>query len=122
MTRRDTTHIPADVFACAVTIDGPLCVIEPIGDIDLCARPQLSGVVSCIRAGVREVRVNFAGVPFMDTSGLAFLHDLRERCQETGSRLSIDGLRSQPLRLCVLLDLLPPSECRPWGRPPGSPS
>nr|WP_225447522.1 STAS domain-containing protein [Streptacidiphilus sp. PB12-B1b] len=48
---------------------------------------------------VREVRVDFTGVPFMDTSGLAFVTDLRQRCREAGALLRIGGLRPQPRRV-----------------------
>ena len=47
----------------------------------------------------RSLTVDFAGVTFMDSSGIAVLLRLRQRMEALGGRLRVVGLREQPGRV-----------------------
>src|SRR6266850_7526264 len=45
------------------------------------------------------VTVDFSGVPYMDTSGLATLLEASRIARQQGTRLVVEGLRAQPREL-----------------------
>ena len=47
----------------------------------------------------RSLTVDFAGVTFMDSSGIAVLLRLRQRMEALGGSLRVTGLREQPGRV-----------------------
>lgn len=76
-------------------------VIEVHGDLDMATAPQLrEGLQRLVDAGDRQVVVDLAEVPFMDSSALGALVVMMKALRDVGGRLSLAGV--QPAVLSVL--------------------
>ncbi|MFC8008521.1 STAS domain-containing protein [Streptomyces olivaceus] len=76
-------------------------VITVTGDIDLQTCTELAHVTAAVPFD-ETLHLDLAGVPFMDSSGLHLILDLRRRLQAEGGQLSLVGLRDQPTHLLQL--------------------
>ncbi|MGW2637023.1 STAS domain-containing protein [Streptomyces sp. NPDC001348] len=79
-------------------------VITVAGEIDLGACPELVRATLAVPLGGKTLQVDVSGVPFMDSSGLNLLLQLRRRLLAEGGRLLVTGLRHQPARLLHLTE------------------
>ncbi len=76
-------------------------VVEVHGDLDMATAPQLrAGLERLVGAGERQVVMDFAGVGFMDSSGLGTLVVMFKAVREVGGRLCLAAV--QPPVLSVL--------------------
>jgi anti-sigma B factor antagonist len=82
-----------------------LSVLVPVGEIDVDMRPILDEAVSRLPDPVGAVRVDMAGVSFMDSGGIHFLVDLRRQVDQAGGNFTISGLHGQPDRVVRLVGL-----------------
>ena len=78
-----------------------MLTISLSGDID---HHQVKGLVQALEQEIdevlpRRVVVNCAGVPFMDSSGIAVLLRLRQRMEALAGELQVTGLNEQPSRV-----------------------
>lgn len=98
-------------FSCPAELgDDGILALRPHGDIDLLARPALTEAQLALRPGLRGVHVDFAEVPFMDTTALRFLSSVHTRCTAFDVPLQITGLQSQHRRLLDLTDYRLPAQ------------
>lgn len=79
-------------------------VITVAGEIDLGSCPELVRATLATPLGGRMLQVDVTGVPFMDSSGLNLLLQLRRRLLAEGGRLLVTGLQHQPARLLLLTE------------------
>jgi anti-anti-sigma factor len=79
-----------------------LTVFSPVGEIDNTVRPVLDEAAALLPNPVGTVRVDMAGVTFMDSGGVRFLIDLRRRVQVGGGRFNLTALQCQPERVLRL--------------------
>jgi anti-sigma B factor antagonist len=65
-------------------------VVEVHGEIDMDTRPMLEDLLQeVVDAGARHIVLDFAGVTFIDSSGLALLVRLLERLGAAGGHLCL---------------------------------
>lgn len=81
-----------------VTVDHQTLVLLH-GEIDRSVRDEIDSALNALPADVTTVHLSFDAVSFMDSSGLALLDEQRGRMRKRDGRLSVSGLRAQPLRL-----------------------
>ena len=60
-------------------------------------REQIDGAVD--RTGAKRLRLDFEGVTFMDSSGIAVLLRLWQRMEELAGTIQVTGLPDQPARV-----------------------
>lgn len=69
---------------------GDWTVVDVKGEVDLYTAPRLKTLLTDITAGGRSnVAVDFAGVEFMDSTGLGVLISGLKRCREAGGTLAL---------------------------------
>ena len=78
---------------------GRACTVVVVrGEIDMESMPMLEDQLGEIMdAGARHVVLDFAGVTFMDSSGLSMIVTLLERLSDIGGRLCLAQVR-EPVR------------------------
>jgi anti-sigma B factor antagonist len=83
---------------------GPACtVVRVSGELDVDTRPRLqTALQQVVDAGARQVVLDLAEVPFMDSSGLGALVDGFKSLQDRGGRLSLAAVR-EPVRTVLAL-------------------
>jgi anti-sigma B factor antagonist len=70
------------------------------GEIDLVTAPGFARVLRAQIADHKDVRLDFSGTTFMDSTGLKVLIDGIERCRRHGTRLRVEpGVPHQISRL-----------------------
>jgi anti-sigma B factor antagonist len=73
-------------------------VVQVSGELDMGTRPMLEDCLrDVIDGGARHVVLDFAGVTFMDSSGLSLLVLALKRLGDIGGRLCLAGVQ-QPVR------------------------
>ncbi|MFE0389620.1 STAS domain-containing protein [Streptomyces bungoensis] len=72
--------------------------------MDLHACTELAEAAAIILLGGKTLHLDLWGVPFMDSSGLNLLIQLRRRLHAESGHLAISGLQSQPARLLQLTE------------------
>jgi len=78
-------------------------VVEVRGEIDMDNRHMLEDLLGeVVDAGARHVVLDFAGVTFMDSSGLVMLVVSLERLRDTGGRLCLAHVQKPVRNLLVL--------------------
>jgi anti-sigma B factor antagonist len=80
--------------------------VEVLGEIDMDTVPMLEDFLrEVVDAGARHVVLDFAGVTFLDSSGLILLVELLDRLRARGGRLCLARVR-EPVRIVLLLSAL----------------
>ncbi|MGW3361271.1 STAS domain-containing protein [Streptomyces bungoensis] len=74
------------------------------GEIDLHTCTELAEAAAIIPLGGKTLHLDLSGVPFMDSSGLNLLIQLRRRLHAESGHLALSGLQSQPARLLQLTE------------------
>lgn len=73
-----------------IKTEGKVSILELNGDLDVSSAPALqSALQEIIDAGGKQVVVNLAGVPFMDSSGLGVLVAAYRRLSAIGGQLAL---------------------------------
>jgi anti-sigma B factor antagonist len=84
--------------------DGRGCtVVWVAGELDRDTRPMLQHFLQdVVQAGARQVVLDFAEVPFMDSSGLGVLVDALKLLRDKGGRLCVAAVQ-EPVRNVLAL-------------------
>lgn len=72
-----------------------VCVIKPVGDLDIVTSRQLDDVLSQVRKTQKQLVLDLSGVEFMDTSSLAVIVGHWKSLEEIGGSLVLAGARYQ---------------------------
>lgn len=71
-------------------------VIRVEGEVDMSTSPELRHFMARVfQKGPEHIIVDFAGAPFMDSSGIATMVEGLQLSRKTGARLTLAGLRPQ---------------------------
>lgn len=82
-------------------------VVTLQGELDLDAAPELSQMLDQIPQGAAvEIVLDFSGLSFIDSSGVAALVAAQEKLLERGQHLSIRSPRRTALRVFEITDLV----------------
>ncbi len=77
---------------------GGVCVIKPVGDLDIVTSRQLDEAILEARKSFKQVVLDLSGVDFMDTSSLAVIVGHWKSLEEISGSLSLAGARYQSTR------------------------
>jgi stage II sporulation protein AA (anti-sigma F factor antagonist) len=95
-----------DFSAKVVGLDGDATVFLT-GELDMATAPELTGVLGHIIAhGPQEVVLDFSGLSFIDSSGIAALVDAQHRLSDQERRLSIHGAQQGAVRVFEIAGLV----------------
>ena len=76
------------------------CVVPINGSVNVDTSTTMRRLIStALRAAPPVVTIDFSGVPYIDTSGLATLLEASRIARQQGTRLVVEGLRAQPREL-----------------------
>ena len=82
-------------------------VVFLAGELDMATAPELTGVLGkIIEDGPQEVVLDFSGLSFIDSSGIAALVDSQQRLSEQSRRLSIHGAQRGAVRVFEIAGLV----------------
>jgi anti-sigma B factor antagonist len=91
--------------ASVVAPDGETSVVLT-GELDMASSPELADVLeTIIERGPSEVVIDFSGLSFVDSSGLAVLVAAQNALTEKGRRLSVHSARRHALRVFEIAGL-----------------
>lgn len=100
-------------FRLDVEMQGGVCVIRILGEVDICTAPELDARLRRVVAGGNmEVAVDLANCSYFDSEGIKALIRAEESMPE-GGRITICGARGTVLRvfeisgLCRLFRMVP---------------
>src|SRR3712207_6032829 len=70
--------------------DGPVATVTVVGEVDLATSTRLNRELDAVLDRAPErLRIDLAGVGFMDTSGIAVLIKARRRAMELDARFTV---------------------------------
>ena len=97
-----------DMWTHAATRSGDVCTVILAGELDYDVRDELSRVLAdqVSAPGTTAVRVDMAGITFMDSSGISVLIKAYQLAEELGCRLSCVRLSAQARRILEVTGLL----------------
>ena len=76
------------------------CVVPIHGSVNVDTSSTMRRqIAAALGAGPKVVTIDFSGVPYIDTSGLATLLEASRIARQQGTRLVVEGLRAQPREL-----------------------
>ncbi|HET9899010.1 MAG TPA: STAS domain-containing protein [Streptosporangiaceae bacterium] len=75
-----------------------VCVIRPVGDLDIITSRQLDEALVEARRSFKQVVLDLSGVEFMDTSSLAVIVGHWKSLEEVSGSLALAGARYQSTR------------------------
>ena len=75
-----------------------ICVVKPVGDLDIVTSRQLDDALAEVRKACKQVVLDLSGVEFMDTSSLAVIVGHWKSLEEAGGSLALAGARYQSTR------------------------
>jgi anti-sigma B factor antagonist len=83
---------------------GRTCTVVQVGgELDMDTTPMLEDALrEVVDAGARQVVLDFAGVPFMDSSGLGLLVVSLKRLDDLGGRLCLAQVQAAVRNVMVL--------------------
>lgn len=71
-------------------------VLAPSGEIDLARSPLMRArVAEAMKAGPKRVVIDLAGVPYMDSSGVATLVEALQAARKSGAKLLLCSLTAR---------------------------
>jgi anti-anti-sigma factor len=77
------------------------------GELDMATAPELTGLLGTLVAqGPPEVVLDFSGLSFIDSSGIAALVDSQHRLNEQKRRLCIQGAQREAVRVFEIAGLV----------------
>ena len=77
-------------FSVTVEWSGSACVVHVTGEIDMATAPTLD---ECLTGLAGDTVVDFSGVTFMDSNGVAILARAMKRASDHNVTFSVRGLR-----------------------------
>lgn len=90
--------------------DGPIVVVEVVGEVDVFAAPDLREALDAVIAGDADVCVDLTATPFLDATALAVLLQARLGVRDRGGQFVLAGagtIVAAGLDQADLGDLLP---------------
>ena len=88
------------------TDNGDVTVLRISGSLDALSTPELRPTIETLVAEKRaEVTVDLTDLRLIDSSGVGAIVSLYKRMRAVGSRVSVIGLKDQPLAIFRLLRL-----------------
>lgn len=111
------------ILRVSVEVTGPQAiVVRPEGDIDYSSlEPLRQAFMDARVAGVREIVLDFAGVGFLDSQGLAVILYAHRRQRSVGGRLVLRNINESARRLLHVTNLTGVLEVEGGvGEPPGA--
>jgi anti-anti-sigma factor len=98
---------PAELFSARVVGLDDDSLVALTGELDMATVPELTGVLDqLVKQGPSLVILDFSGLSFIDSSGIAALVDAQHRLNEQGRQMSIRAARSSALRVFEIAGLL----------------
>lgn len=95
----ETSH----VLSVTVRPDREVVWVQPVGELDLAAAPELCAHVDELLAvGFERLIIDLRGLCFIDVAGLRSLLELSQRARDEGWRLGLVPGNSQVTRLFAL--------------------
>jgi anti-anti-sigma factor len=99
------TPSSASFTASVVVHDGETTVVL-VGELDMASSPDLAKVLeTVVENGPTEVVLDFSGLSFIDSSGLAVLVAAQKTMGEHGRHLSVQSARRHALRVFEIAGL-----------------
>ncbi|MET8585793.1 STAS domain-containing protein [Streptomyces collinus] len=89
-------------FGVHVSDHAERVVVTVVGELDFDTCPRITQVTDTVIIRDRTLRLDLAGVSFLDASGLGLLQLLNEHAGVQGGLLELSGLQSQPRRVLEL--------------------
>jgi stage II sporulation protein AA (anti-sigma F factor antagonist) len=74
---------------------GSVCVVRPVGDLDIVTSRQLDDGLAGVRKSHKQIVLDLSAVDFMDTSSLAVIVGHWKSLEEVGGSLALAGARYQ---------------------------
>jgi anti-sigma B factor antagonist len=74
---------------------GGVCVVKPVGDLDIVTSRQLDDGLATVRKAHKQIVLDLSAVDFMDTSSLAVIVGHWKSVEEAGGSLALAGARYQ---------------------------
>lgn len=84
-----------DEFQLSWQVQGGVCVVKPVGDLDIVTSRQLDDGLAQIRRAHKQIVLDLSAVDFMDTSSLAVIVGHWKGVEEVGGSLALAGARYQ---------------------------
>lgn len=90
-----------------LSIDSDLTVIRPLGHLDMATAPDLLARVrtATSRRDMRTLVLDFAGVTFMDSTGLGTLVQIRNVCAEHDTQLKLRAVGENVRRVLDMTNM-----------------
>jgi anti-anti-sigma factor len=99
--------VSAEGFSAKVVGLDDDTVVFLTGELDLATAPELTGVLGpLIARGPQELTLDFSGLSFIDSSGIAALVDSQRRLNEQRRRLSIQRAQHGAVRVFEIAGLV----------------
>lgn len=101
-------QLPAATFSAVAYAEGETVCIAAAGEIDMATAPKWKAVVlAAIEQPIpaRDVRIDLAGVTFMDASGIGVLVSGREAARRRGVGFTVQNPQGIVLRVFEILRL-----------------
>jgi anti-sigma B factor antagonist len=85
-------------FQLSWQAQGGVCVVKPVGDLDIVTSRQLDDGLAQVRKTHKQIVLDLSAVDFMDTSSLAVIVGHWKGLVEAGGWLALAGARFQYTR------------------------
>jgi anti-sigma B factor antagonist len=97
----------AEPFAAKVVGLDSDTVVFLTGELDMATAPELTAVLTpLLEHGPQEVALDFSGLSFIDSSGIAALVDAQHRLGEQGRHLAVHRARRGSVRVFEIAGLV----------------
>lgn len=84
-----------EAFQLSWRIREGVCVVKPVGDLDIVTSRQLDDCLAQVRRECQQIVLDLSAVDFMDTSSLAVIVGHWKRVEEAGGSLTLAAARYQ---------------------------
>src|SRR5262245_13255312 len=86
----------ADRIEIKTRIVNDVTILAPVGEIDLSCAPSLRHHITAVQAKrPRKLIIDLAGVPYMDSSGVATLIEAMQTARRNGGKLILAALQDK---------------------------
>jgi anti-sigma B factor antagonist len=91
----------SQTFSIGFTRDGGTVVVRVAGDLDVASAPLLRGALRDVieAQGNLFLKLDLAGMAFLDSTGLSVLVGAAHRLRESGGDLTLTNVRGSALRV-----------------------
>ena len=86
----------ADRIEVKTSVLDDATIVAPMGEIDLSRAPSLRTQLTAVQARKpKRLIIDLAGVPYMDSSGVATLVEAMQNARRTGSKLILSAMQER---------------------------